>query len=668
MNRTFTFILIIAFISILIGVQAASVSAAANAALRPLVPVDALEYQRFGCSALIAGRNTTVDGSILFAKTEDDTPDDIDFLWYIPRRHHEPGSVVRLQNGGAIPQVPETYAYFWDQCPGTAFSNNIVNEWGVSLGSDACPSREDPVEEVVKRGDIVDGGLAFELRIILAERAKTAREAVELAAELLDTYGYNASGRCLHIVGPKEAWQLQMVRGKQYIARRVRDDEVAITANTYTIREVDMEDRKNFICSPRLIDYAIERGWYDPSSGKAFDFAAAYADPEMHVNPRNTDRTWGMARLLDKDYPVSYEEARTGILPPAIKPDHKLTVAEIMTIFRDHYEGTAIDSTEGYRISPHRSPVRPICCDASHRTTIIQQRSWLPPEIGTIVWRALEPPCITCFVPWYLGVTRIPAAFQTAPLRADTTLMARVDFHFDMPDETWQPSLESSGYLFKLLGNLADGDYAKTIGFVRKVWDEFEEEEFAMQPAVEETALKLYEKDKLLALEFLTLYSNSLARKSLETARGLIEDFPRTAGTLTAYGLFHFDSGSIDNAIETFGEALQETPDHADARWYLEWTHDQKRVEENPVTVPSALLEKYAGDYGPRHVTLRDGSLHYQRDDQPEFRLIPVDENTFALDGYRKFRLRFVTDEDGTIEKVVGVYFDGRTDESMRDR
>ncbi len=623
---------------------------------------------RHGCSALIAGRGTTVDGSILFAKTEDDTPESIDFLWYIPRRSHEPGTVVKLQNGGTIPQVIETHAFFWDQCPGTAFSNNIVNEWGVSLGSDACPSREDPVEEVAKRGDIVEGGLAFELRIVLAERAKTAREAVELAAKLLDTYGYNASGRCLHIVGPKEAWQLQMVRGKQYVARRVRDDEVAITANTYTIREVDMNDSKNFVCSPRLIDYAIERGWYDPSSGEPFDFAAAYADPGAYDNPRNTDRTWGMARMLDNDFPVSYEEARTGVLPPAVRPDHKLTVGEVMKIFRDHYEGTVLDSTEGYRISPHRSPVRPICCDASHRTTIIQQRSWLPPEIGTIVWRALEPPCTTVFVPWYLGVTRIPAPFRAAPFRADTTLMARVDFHFDMPEETWRPSLESSGYLFKLLGNLIDGDYAKTIQFLRNVWDEFEAEEFAMQPAAEETALKLYKKDKTLALEFLTLYSNALAQKSLETARSLIDGIPRTAGTLTARGLFHFDADSLDAAIETFEHALSMAPDHADARRYLEWTRDQKRCEEDPVTVPSTVLERYAGDYGPRHVTLRDGSLYIRREEQPEFRLIPVSETTFSLDGYRKYRLRFVEGEDGAIEKIVVVYFDGRTDESMRDR
>jgi dipeptidase len=480
------------------------------------------------CTGLIAGRSTTADGSIIFAKTEDDGEKDIDFLWYIPRRQHAPGSVVKLQNGGAVPQVEETYAYFWDQCPGTSFSNNIVNKWGVSLGSNACPSREDAVEEVAARGDLVDGGLAFELRIILAERAKTAREAVEIAARLLDTYGYNASGRCLHIVGPDEAWQLQMVRGKQYVARRVQDDEVAIIANTYSIREVDPEDGENFICSPRLIEYATERGWYDPESGKPFDFAAAYADPAAHRGYYNTDRHWNLARLLVKDFPITWKEARTGVLPVSVRPDRKLTVQDVMAIFRDHYEGTALDSTDSRAVSPHLAPGRPICCQRSHRTTIIQQRSWLPREIGTVVWRAQEPPCASVFIPWYLGITRIPPAYQMAPFRADTTSRARIDFHFDMPPSTWQLGLESSGALFKHLRRLIDEDYAGRIQTVRKVWDRFEAIELDLQPSIEEAALALYKKDRQTALEFLTLYCNALAGRSLDVAREMIDELPRT--------------------------------------------------------------------------------------------------------------------------------------------
>jgi len=500
-------------------------------------PADVDAERPFGCSALIAGKGTTVDGSILFAKTEDDTPRDVDFLWYIPRRQHEPGSVVKLANGGTVPQVAETWGFFWDQNPGTPFSNYVINEWGLALGSDACPSREDSEEALAARGDIVDGGIGFELRMILAERAKTAREAVEIAAGLLDRYGYSASGRCLHIVGPDEAWQLQMVRGKQYVARRVRDDEVAVTANTYTIREVDLDDPANFICSPRLVEYATERGWYDPAAGKPFNFAAAYADRGSYDNPRNTDRTWGMARLLDADYPMTYEEARTGIMPPAVTPDRKLALTDIMAIFRDHYEGTALDSTGSYSISPHRGPVRPICWITTHRTTIVQQRSWLPVDIGTVFWRALEQPCSSVFVPRYLCAHRIPGSFQAAPVRADTATAARVDFHFDMPDTTWELGLDTSGALFKLLGDLADEDYADRIDPIRETWREFEETAITLQPEIEKAALDLYGRDKALACELLTLYSNALAERSLEIARRLVETMGDTIAGGSSSGM-----------------------------------------------------------------------------------------------------------------------------------
>jgi dipeptidase len=505
------------------------IAALAVLVLLPLAQGAVAEGSPFGCTCLIAGRNTTADGSILFAKTEDDTPKDVDFLWYIPRRQHAPGSVVKLESGGAIPEVPETYAYVWDETPGTSYSNNIVNEWGVTFGSNACPSREDSVGAVAARGDLAEGGLGFELRFILAQRAKTAREAVLIAAKLLDTYGYNASGRCLHIVGPDEAWQLQMVRGKQYVARRVRDDEVAITANTYTIRDVDMKDRENFVCSPRLIDYAIERGWYDPSSGKPFDFADAYADRHARVDPRNTDRQWDLARLLDKKFPIGWREARTGVLPVSVKPDRKITLEDVMAITRDHYEGTALDSTDHYRISPHFGPERAICWNTTHRTTIVQQRNWLPPGIATLVWRALDPPCCSVYVPWYLGQTRIPEIFQNAAERADTTHKGLVEYHFHMPASTWDVGLDTASGIFKTLRNHVEDDYRGRIGTVRDTWGKFEAQEIAMQPAVEETFMTLYQRDKALASEFITLYSNALALKSIDEAKRLIEELSISA-------------------------------------------------------------------------------------------------------------------------------------------
>ncbi len=475
------------------------------------------------CTALIAGKKTTVDGSIIFAKSEDDSSKDIDYFWYIPRKKFNPGSVVKLKAGGTIPQVEETYAYFWDECPGTSYSNGIINEWGVAFGSNGCTSKEDPVEKVEERGDLCNGGLGFKFRMILAERSKTAREAVLLAAKLLDKYGYNASGRNLNIVGPKEAWQLQIVRGKNYVARRVQDDEVAIIGNTFSIREVDMNDKENFICSPSLIDYAKERGWYDSSSEEKFDFSKAYAPQRSHCNPANTHRQWYMAQRLNKNFPITWREAQTGIMPVSVKPDRKLSLKDIMGIFRSHYEGTELDKSDNYEKNPHKSPFFTICNYGSHRATIVQQREWLPVEIGTVTWRVLERPCSNVFIPWYLGITRIPDIFHKAPESLYTTKKDLLDYHFNMPKKAWwNLDLESSATIFKILAKLVDANYKRKIKKIQKTWKEFEEREFAMQPVIEESALKLYKKDKSLAKEFLTFYSSSQALKSLEVAKNLI--------------------------------------------------------------------------------------------------------------------------------------------------
>ena len=623
------------------------------------------------CTVLIAGKNTTADGSILFAKTEDDGPRDIDLFWYIPRKKYPPGSAIKLQAGGTIPQVEETYAYFWDECPRSSFSNGIINEWGVAFGSNGCSSKEDPVEKVEARGDLLNGGLGFELRMILAERSKTAREAVMLAAELLDKYGYNASGRNLNIVGPNEAWQLQMVRGKNYVARRVQDDEVAIIANTFSIREVDMDDKENFICSPALIDYAIKRGWYDPSGGETFDFAKAYAPRRSHCNPVNTHRQWYMARRLNGNFPLTWQEAQKGKMPAAVKPDRKLTLEDIMGIFRSHYEDTDLDKSDNYEKSPHASPFFTICNYGSHRTTIVQQRNWLPVEIGTVTWRALERPCSNGFVPWYLGITKIPGAFHKAPESLYTTQKDLLDYHFNMPDEAWNLDLESSASLFKLLAKLVDVNYKRTIGMVQKTWKEFEEREFAMQPVIEESALKLYKKDKSLAKEFLTFYSNSQALKSLEVAKNLIdklETYPLDSDACTEMGTFYFEFGDSKLALEHLKKALEMDPENAKGKRCLKWVRDMSRVENDPITLPVGSLKKFVGDYGPRHITMRDNILYYHRDGGSEFRLIPISEDTFALEGINYFQLHFASDENGEVVKIIGLYFDGRKDESPRNK
>ena len=136
-----------------------------------------------------------------------------------------------------------------------------------------------------------------------------------------------------------------------------------------------------------------------------------------------------------------------------------------------------------------------------------------------------------------------------------------------------------------------------------------------------------------------------------------------------APGTFHSDPRDIDRAAASFERVLALAPGDEAARRGLAWIDEDRRAAAAPVTIPEATLRRYRGRYGLRKVTLRHGVLSYaRRGAGREYRLVPMTVDTFALHGLPTFRLRFVSDPDGTVTRVVGLYADGRTDESPRGR
>lgn len=130
------------------------------------------------CFSIVVGKNASTDGCVIVAHNEDDTAPQIVNHHKVPRHNYPPGSKVTLRNGGSLEQVQQTWAYLWSEIPGLSFSDSYVNEWGVTVASDNCPSRED-------RPELTEGGIGYMLRRLVAERAKTAREGVLLAGELV---------------------------------------------------------------------------------------------------------------------------------------------------------------------------------------------------------------------------------------------------------------------------------------------------------------------------------------------------------------------------------------------------------------------------------------------------------------------------------------------------
>lgn len=464
--------------------------------------------QERSCYAILVGRAASADGSVLMAHNEDDGGGPRLLHWKAPRRKPPAGAEVALLRGGTLPEAEETYAYLWSQMPGYHYSDLYLNEFGVAVASDACPSRED-------RPELVDGGIGFLLRRLVAERARTAREGVDLAVRLVRRFGYAASGRTLVLADPQEAWVLCLVKGKRYVAARVPDDRVLVVANSYPLHRVNLEDKENWRVSPDLVEYARRRGWYDPERDGPFSFALAYAAPRARLSPRNYRRQWRGIALLAKEPPV--EDWR---LPAFFVPKKKLTPADLMAVLRDHYEGTPYDLTEGYRTgSPHATAERPICIAATRNGVVFQLRAHLPPAVGALMWIAMGPPDATVFLPWYAGVTAVPPGFAPPGL----TPARAFERHFD-PAFRQGPQPEGYAALTAVAARLEEA-YGERIQAVRSWQRRLERGFFALQPEVEAAAVRLHRRDPRLAAAFLTAYTAGQTARAVAGAKRLVAAF-----------------------------------------------------------------------------------------------------------------------------------------------
>jgi dipeptidase len=185
---------------------------------------------------IVAGKGATEDGSVIVAHNEDNKGKQF---------------FVNVHKIPAKPKVRLT-GFLWVEVPGVEFGDSFMNEHGVVITSNSCRSRED-------RPMISNGGIGPKLRRLVAEQATSARHAVEIAGRLIEKYGYLSSGRSYAIADASEAWLLQVVKGKHWIAKRVPDDQVAVISNRYTIDTIDLKDKDNYRGSAGIIDYAVKR-------------------------------------------------------------------------------------------------------------------------------------------------------------------------------------------------------------------------------------------------------------------------------------------------------------------------------------------------------------------------------------------------------------------------
>ncbi|MEN6335807.1 MAG: C69 family dipeptidase [Phycisphaerales bacterium] len=442
------------------------------------------------CFSIVVGKDASADGCVLVGHNEDDGGPQLVNHHKLPRQTYPAGTTLKLQTGAAFEQAPQTWACIWSEMPGLQFSDSYVNEWGVTVCSDNCPSRED-------RAELTDGGIGWDLRRLVALRAKTSREGVLLAGRLVERFGYIDSGRTYIIADPNEGWLFCVVNGKHWLARRVPDGEVAMVANTYTVREASLGDEGSVLASKDIVEYAKSRGWYNPAAG-SFDFAATFANPKAASHPYNIGRQWSGLRSIASEPLVAGPD-----LPFSVKPKHRLDAANLMQILRRDKEN---EST-----MPADSPfICALCSGATQTSFVAQLRTGLPRDIGIVYWVCLASPRTSFYVPFHFGVAGFPAGYRLASQQPTAEAYDR---------KVQAPFTANSQEAFWTFSSFRDKMDREASSKMERLWTEqrrVEQDAVEMQKPIEETACRLYPTDKAAAERLLGNFSKGVYLSSME--------------------------------------------------------------------------------------------------------------------------------------------------------
>ena len=321
------------------------------------------------CDSVALAPTRSASRTTLFAKNSDRKQGECQPFVQYPAAFHPRQSVVGCTHV-VIQQVAETYRVMGHSPWWVWGFEHGVNEHAVAIGNQTIFSRE-PVESE-------PGLIGMDLVRLGLERGRSAREAVEVIATLIETHGQGGAALSLDGAGyhnsftladPGEVWLME-TSGRRWAARRV---EAGALTNQLTLT-ADWE-----IGSRDLETFARAEGWWR-QQGRV-DVSAAYRNE--HVPGRISEGRLRRSReLLDAE------------------PLHD--VASLRRVLRDHHDGgmappaDATPEDERYfTLCMHSEPVG---------TTTASMIAELPAERpgSWPVWISFATPCTGIFLPVYL--------------------------------------------------------------------------------------------------------------------------------------------------------------------------------------------------------------------------------------------------------------------------
>lgn len=467
------------------------------------------------CTNLLAGKNATIDGSVLISYAADSHTLYGD-LQYLPAADHKPGDMREIRDWdsgkhlGYIPEVAHTYAVVGN-----------INEHQVTVAESTFGGRHELADTT--KDAIIDYGSLIYLAL---QRSRTAREAIKVMTDLVAKYGYCSEGESFSIGDPNELWVMEMIgkggkeKGAVWVAIRIPDDCISAHANQSRIYRIPLKDKQNCMYSKDVISFARKMGYF---SGKDedFEFSRAYSPGDFGTLRGCDARAWSYFNRfksgMDAYLPFINGKKGAEVMPLYVKPDRKLSCRDVQNMMRDHFEGTPFDMTKdpgakNYYDVPYRyrpmdftvngvkySHERAIATQQTGWVFVSQMRANLPDPVGGCLWFGVDDANTAVFVPMYCSITEVPESYRQG--KGDL-------YTFDFDAAFW---------VNNLVANQAYHRYSQMIPDIRKVQGEIEDKCANDQPAIESRALELLKTNRAEAIQYLTNYSVNTAQNA--TAR-----------------------------------------------------------------------------------------------------------------------------------------------------
>lgn len=488
-----------------------------SAAVLTLAVVSGWSSIALACTSIVVSRGASRDRSVMITYSAD--APFLPKLLYMPGGTHTEGTPIQVKAWendalcGPVRQVARTYSVV-----------GLMNEHQLALGETTTGGRRELRDP--------RGMLDYDaLMLLTLQRARTAREAIRTIDELAREYGYKSSGETFSIADPNEAWIMELIgkgphqKGIVWVAARVPDGMITAHANLSRITTFPLDDPENWLYSPDVISFAIEKKFYSTDSQKPFSYRDAY-HPNIGPSQKRAcaGRVWSIYRrsAASQNFSDAYFRGKDGAedYPLFIKPDAPLAVSDVMALMRDHFEGTPYDMTKGVDAGPFGTPYRyrdlnfkvdgttymwerPISTQQAGFVIVTQSRQGMPDAVGGVTWFTPDDASTSCFTPLYCGIKELPAPYLKGDYRK---------FEWD-----------SAWWVSNLVSNLCYDRWSRIFPDVKAARTSREAELLAMQPVIEEAAAKLASKDESLMREFLTNYSVSTGEAVFRNWRAVAE-------------------------------------------------------------------------------------------------------------------------------------------------